>query len=79
MKKTILFIHYLIQNKSSCLKSVEDMFARDGYQKDSGNLPQINDMISINWDDLNEKQQYFVEDLERDIVLISLVPRKLRQ
>ena len=41
------------------------MFARDEYQKDAGNLLHIHAMININWDGLNEEQQYFVEELMR--------------
>ena len=41
------------------------MFARDEYQKDAGNLPHMHDIICINWDDLDEEQRSFVEELVR--------------
>ena len=47
------------------MKSAGDMFARDEYQKDAGNLPHIHAMITINWGGLNEEQRYFVEELMR--------------
>ena len=47
------------------MKSAGDMFARDEYQKDAGNLPHIHAMININWDGLNEEQRNFVEELMR--------------
>ena len=47
--KKIIFIHYLLRSKYICLGLVVDIFARDEYRKDDGNLPQIYAMISINW------------------------------
>ena len=32
------------------------------YHKDDGNSTHIRDMVRINWDDLNEEQQSFVEE-----------------
>ena len=53
------------------------MFARDEYQKYDGNLTHINAMIRIDWDDLNEEQRYFVQELVRasvyDIFVVTRV------
>ena len=51
-----LFIQYLLRSKSIYLKSVGDIFARDEYQKDYGNIPHVHAMISINWYGLIEEQ-----------------------
>jgi len=75
METKILFIKYLLHSKSSCLKSVSNIFARDEYQKDAGNLPHIHAMISIDWKELNQEQKSFVEDLVSASVC-DIVPTK---
>ena len=45
------------------MKSVGDIFAKNKYQKDYGDLPHIHTMIHINWGGLNEEQQSFLEEL----------------
>ena len=53
METRTLFLQYILISKSSCFKSVADIFARDEYQKDVGNLPHIHAMIRLNWDEIN--------------------------
>ena len=36
-----LFLDYLLESKSIPLHNVNDLFVRDEYQSDSGNLPHI--------------------------------------
>ena len=50
METRALFLQYILKSKSSCFKSVADIFARDEYQQDKGNLSHIHAIIRLNWD-----------------------------
>ena len=42
-----LFLNYLLRSTSSAFKSVGDIFARDEYQMDQGNLPHIHALLKL--------------------------------
>ena len=64
-----LFLDYLLQSKSSPLHNVSDLFARDEYQSDSGNLPHIHSMCKIDWDKLTNAQKSELDDLVRASII----------
>ena len=70
METRALFLQYILKSKSSCVKSIADMFARDEYRQDKGNLSHIHAMIRLNWDEINtDDRMPFIEDLVRASVV----------
>ena len=60
-----LFLNYLLHGSSSPLKSVGDLFARDEFQSDKGNLPHIHAVCSNEWNKLTSEQCIELEDIVR--------------
>ena len=60
-----LFIDYIQKSPSSPFKRVGGIFTRYEYQKDVGNLSHIHLILQVLWDELDDQEQAFVQDLIR--------------
>ena len=60
-----LFVDYLHKSPSSPFRRVGGIFVRYEYQKDVGNLSHIHLILQVLWDELNEEETIFVQDLIR--------------
>jgi predicted GIY-YIG superfamily endonuclease len=78
-----LFIDYLKYSPSSPFKRFLAVFARKEYQSNRGNLDHDHMMLALNFNQMNEEEKAFVNDLIRasiyDIVRSDEVPRMIEE
>ena len=57
MEVWLLFLDYLLKSKGSPLKNMNELFARDEYQGEAETLPHIHAIISLDWENINNKHK----------------------
>ena len=65
MEVRLLFLDYLLKSRTSPLVNVSELFARDEYQGEAGNLPHIHAIVSLNWEEINDDKKSALKDLVR--------------
>ena len=58
-----LFINYLHRIPTISFKNVDTIFARKEHQKNKGNVSHGQMMIQLNWENMNQAETDFVNDI----------------